>query len=86
MRFLLILNFISKIFAPFIDLNTFDLTLGINVNLLRYMNNQPIRLMSKSARKNQPIFIIEFDLLKPGSSNSVAAASSDEEQFHDAKE
>lgn len=52
-----------EIFAPFIDLNTFDLTLGINVNLLRYLNNQPIRLICKSLSKNVPFFIVEFDLM-----------------------
>ncbi|RKO88451.1 hypothetical protein BDK51DRAFT_32657 [Blyttiomyces helicus] len=55
-----------EIFAPFIDLNTFDLTLGININLLGYMNNQPIRLMSKSWTKNIPFFVIEFDLVEDG--------------------
>ncbi|KAJ3266425.1 hypothetical protein HDU77_001036 [Chytriomyces hyalinus] len=53
-----------EIFAPFIDLNTFDLNLGINVNLVRYLNNQPIRLVCKSLSKNIPFFIVEFDLLK----------------------
>ncbi|KAJ3129292.1 hypothetical protein HK100_008715 [Physocladia obscura] len=54
----------SEIFAPFIDLNTFDLNLGINVNLVRYLNNQPIRLVCKSLSKNIPFFIVEFDLEK----------------------
>ncbi|KAJ3131942.1 hypothetical protein HK100_005854 [Physocladia obscura] len=53
-----------EIFAPFIDLNTFDLNLGINVNLVRYLNNQPIRLVCKSLSKNIPFFIVEFDLEK----------------------
>ncbi|KAI9207468.1 uncharacterized protein BJ171DRAFT_492820 [Polychytrium aggregatum] len=51
-----------EIFAPFIDLNTFDLSLGININLLRYLNDQPIRLMAKSQKDNTPFFVIEFDL------------------------
>ncbi|KAI9325107.1 hypothetical protein DFJ73DRAFT_220223 [Zopfochytrium polystomum] len=55
-----------EIFAPFIDFNTFDLTLGINVNLLRYLTNQPIRLICKSLSKNVPFFIIEFDLQGDG--------------------
>ncbi|KAJ3354346.1 hypothetical protein HDU83_005501 [Entophlyctis luteolus] len=53
-----------EIFAPFIDLNTFDLNLGISVNLVRYLNNQPIRLVCKSLSKNIPFFIVEFDLEK----------------------
>ncbi|KAJ3033070.1 hypothetical protein HDV00_006802, partial [Rhizophlyctis rosea] len=45
-----------EIFAPFIDLNTFDLTLGININLLQYLRGQPIRMMAKSWAKNVPFF------------------------------
>ncbi|KAJ3196709.1 hypothetical protein HK101_008048 [Irineochytrium annulatum] len=55
-----------EIFAPFIDFNTFDLTLGINVNLLRYLTGQPIRLMCKSHSKNVPFFIVEFFLTGDG--------------------
>ncbi|KAJ3404071.1 hypothetical protein HDV05_007365 [Chytridiales sp. JEL 0842] len=55
-----------EIFAPFMDFNTFDLTLGINVNCLRYINHQPIRLICKSLSKNIPFYIIEFDLLGDG--------------------
>ncbi|KAJ3065955.1 hypothetical protein HDU98_010697 [Podochytrium sp. JEL0797] len=55
-----------EIFAPFIDFNTFDLNLGINVNLIRYLNNQPIRLVCKSLSKNVPFFIVEFDLMREG--------------------
>jgi hypothetical protein len=59
-------NLTIKIFAPFIDFNTFDLTLGINVNLLRYLTKQPIRLICKSLSKNIPFYVIEFDLLGDG--------------------
>ncbi|TPX30952.1 hypothetical protein SmJEL517_g05628 [Synchytrium microbalum] len=52
-----------EIFAPFMDFNTYDLSLGINVNVLKYANYQPIRLFTKSASKNIPFFIIEFDLV-----------------------
>ncbi|KAJ3201997.1 hypothetical protein HK099_002026 [Clydaea vesicula] len=53
-----------EIFAPFIDLNTFDLNLGININIFRYLNDQPLRLMAKSQALNKSIFVIEFDLLE----------------------
>ncbi|KAJ3181940.1 hypothetical protein HDU85_003457 [Gaertneriomyces sp. JEL0708] len=53
----------TEIFAPFIDLNTFDLTLGININLLQYLNGQPIRMMSKSLSKGDPFYVVEFDLV-----------------------
>jgi len=53
-----------EIFAPFIDLNTFDLSLGINVNVHKYLNNQPIRLMSKSQSMNEQFFVVEFDLVR----------------------
>ncbi|KAJ3115840.1 hypothetical protein HDU96_011028 [Phlyctochytrium bullatum] len=55
-----------EIFAPFIDFNTFDLTLGINVNLLRYLSDQPIRLICKSHSKNVPFYVIEFLLIGDG--------------------
>ncbi|KAH9271273.1 hypothetical protein BASA83_006595 [Batrachochytrium salamandrivorans] len=59
-----------EIFAPFIDLNTFDLNLGINVNLLRYLKKQPLRLMAKSQSKSIYLFVIEFDLIKTTDSDS----------------
>ncbi|KAI8914868.1 hypothetical protein DFJ77DRAFT_500774 [Powellomyces hirtus] len=55
-----------EMFAPFIDLNTFDLNLGININLLQYLNKHPLRLMSKSISKDIPFFIIEFALVEEG--------------------
>jgi hypothetical protein len=45
------------------DFNSFDLSLGINVNLVRYLSKQPIRLFAKSQAKNVTFFCIEFDLL-----------------------
>ncbi|KAJ3152156.1 hypothetical protein HDU89_001375 [Geranomyces variabilis] len=53
-----------EMFAPFIDLNTFDLNLGININLLQYLNKHPLRLISKSLSKDIPFFIIEFALVE----------------------
>ncbi|KAJ3312871.1 hypothetical protein HDU76_002786 [Blyttiomyces sp. JEL0837] len=80
-----------EIFAPFIDFNTFDLTLGINVNLLRYLTNQPIRLICKSLSKNIPFFIVEFDLIEDpvaadGAGAGAANGSSGEETFEEAQE
>ena len=45
-------------------MNTFDLTLGINVNLVKYLNKQPLRLLAKRKSLNTHLFIIEFDLIK----------------------
>ncbi|EGF81903.1 hypothetical protein BATDEDRAFT_34647 [Batrachochytrium dendrobatidis JAM81] len=59
-----------EIFAPFIDLNTFDLNLGISMNLLRYLKRQPLRLMAKSQSKNIYLFVVEFDLVKTSDSDS----------------
>eukprot|EP00842_Homolaphlyctis_polyrhiza_P000734 jgi/Hompol1/1661/HPOL_005674-RA len=73
-----------EIFAPFIDLNTFDLTLGININLLRYLKKQPVRLMAKSQSKNIHLFVIEFDLVK--TSDSDSGDTDDAEDFHSAEE
>lgn len=33
------------------------------MNLVRYLNKQPIRLSAKSQTKNIPFFVIEFDLI-----------------------
>jgi hypothetical protein len=46
------------------DLNTFDVSLGINVNALQYLNEQPIRMMSKSQSTGRVFFVIEFNLIK----------------------
>lgn len=33
------------------------------MNLLRYLENQPIRLVAKSRSLDKPLFVIEFDLI-----------------------
>jgi hypothetical protein len=45
------------------NLNTFDLSLGININAIPYLNNQPIRMMAKSKQTGKYFFIVEFDLV-----------------------
>ncbi|KAI8898161.1 hypothetical protein BC833DRAFT_590740 [Globomyces pollinis-pini] len=52
-----------EIYAPFINFNTFDVSMGININILRYLNEQPIRLLAKSQSTNQTFFVVEFDLV-----------------------
>jgi hypothetical protein len=44
-------------------LNTFDLSLGININTLQYMNQQPIRMLAKSQSTGVVFFWVEFDLV-----------------------
>jgi hypothetical protein len=62
-----------EIFAPFMDFNKFDLSLGLNINVLRYILHQPIRLICKSGSTNIPFFVIEFDLIPdPNASDSLA--------------
>ena len=61
------------------DLNTFDLALGINVNLIRYTNEQPIRLTAKSQSKNTPFFFIEFFLTEMDGSIVTPSTLSPEE-------
>jgi len=48
-----------EIFAPFINLNTFDISLGININILKYLNNQPLKLVC-CTNANYPEEKIEF--------------------------
>lgn len=57
---LIIIIFVLKIFAPFIDLNTFDVSLGIRVNLIHYLNNQPLVFKAKSKSLNRDLFVVEF--------------------------
>jgi len=57
-----------EIFAPFINLNTFDISLGININILKYLNNQPLKLVCRT-NENYPeerveFINIEFDLVE----------------------
>jgi len=57
-----------EIFAPFINLNTFDISLGININIIKYLNDQPLKLVARTNENypNKPIeFInIAFDLVE----------------------
>lgn len=58
-----------EVFAPFINFNTFDISLGININILKYLNNQPLRLIARTNEKNVSydvtnFFNIEFDLVE----------------------
>ncbi|KAJ1556592.1 hypothetical protein HK096_000031, partial [Nowakowskiella sp. JEL0078] len=54
-----------EIFAPFMDFNTFDLTLGLNINVMPYLKNQPIRIIMKSKSKNIPFYVVEYALVDP---------------------
>lgn len=63
-------------FAPFLNFNTFDLSLGININIIQMMNQQPIRLLCKSRSRNIPFFYVEFMLCK--SDGSIYDPSEDE--------
>ncbi|KAI9099510.1 hypothetical protein DFS34DRAFT_693906 [Phlyctochytrium arcticum] len=75
-----------EIFAPFMNLNTFDLSLGISINLLQYLNKQPIRLISKSLVKNVPFFVIEFDLVHENTeTDSDQSTTGGSEVFEDAQ-
>ncbi|KAI8803240.1 hypothetical protein BJ742DRAFT_908783 [Cladochytrium replicatum] len=60
-----------EIFAPFMDFNTFDLSLGVNINALRYLNDQPITMIMKSKSKNIPFFVMEFALVDPDAEKSA---------------
>jgi len=56
-----------EIFAPFINLNTFDISLGININIIKYLNNQPLKLVART-NENYPgkrveFINLEFDLV-----------------------
>jgi len=57
-----------EIFAPFINLNTFDISLGININIIKYLNNQPLKLVARTNEKypdKKIEFInLEFDLVE----------------------
>lgn len=54
-----------EIFAPFINMNTFDLSLGISINILKYLEGQPVRMVAKSWKSDKSLFVVEFDLIHP---------------------
>lgn len=74
------------------DLNTFDLTLGINVNLVSYLNKQPIRLITKCQSLNKSLVVVEFErvvvdesgLFVPTTNSSPVQSSDVDEEFVDA--
>lgn len=51
-------------FAPFINMNSFDLSLGLSLNIFKTLNEQPIRLVAKSKSANVIFFMVEFALVK----------------------
>jgi len=57
-----------EIFAPFINLNTFDISLGININIIKYLNNQPLKLVARTNNnypgKREEFINLEFDLVE----------------------
>jgi len=64
-----------EIFAPFINLNTFDISLGININIIRYLNNQPLKLVART-NSNYPgereeFLNLEFDLVEKEGEDSL---------------
>lgn len=56
-----------EIFAPFINLNTFDISLGININILKYLNDQPLKLVARTNENYEgprvEFINLEFDLV-----------------------
>jgi len=56
-----------EIFAPFINLNTFDISLGININILKYLNDQPLKLVARTNENYEgervEFLNLEFDLV-----------------------
>ncbi|KAI8898601.1 hypothetical protein BC833DRAFT_589183 [Globomyces pollinis-pini] len=51
-------------FGPSIDFNTFQLSLGIHIDITRYLNHQPVRFMAKSKSLDTTLFVIEFKLVE----------------------
>lgn len=51
-------------FLPYMNFNTFDLKLGpLGANLHKYVNDQPVRYMARSAdRPDEVFFMVEFSL------------------------
>lgn len=45
-------------------MNTFDVSLGMNINVKSYINYQPIRFTSKSRSSGKTFFAMEFELVK----------------------
>ncbi|KAJ3367616.1 hypothetical protein HDU91_001250 [Kappamyces sp. JEL0680] len=53
----------GEFFGPTIDFNTMKLSLGIHIDIQRYINKQPIRFVAKSRSTGLVFFVFEFDLV-----------------------
>jgi hypothetical protein len=52
-----------EFFGPKIDFNTFELSLGIHIDIRERINNQPVRFIARNSKTNQSYFVVEFDLV-----------------------
>ena len=68
------------------DLNTFDVSLGLTINLQPYINNQPLCLVAKSQSMKKTLFVVEFDYLYEDDTQKEHERSktSDDDVFEDA--
>ncbi|ORX88435.1 hypothetical protein K493DRAFT_341280 [Basidiobolus meristosporus CBS 931.73] len=53
--------FAFDFFAPHMDFNTFDVKLGISINVEKYIDNHPIRYTCRSKDGETIYFVLQFD-------------------------
>ncbi|KAI8622407.1 hypothetical protein BC830DRAFT_1057231 [Chytriomyces sp. MP71] len=50
-------------YTPHIDFNSFDVNMGLSINMMKYTDNQPHTVVFKSVSKNQALFAFECRLV-----------------------
>ncbi|KAF9357607.1 hypothetical protein BGX34_009290 [Mortierella sp. NVP85] len=53
-----------EFFSPHMDFNTFDIRLGLSMNVRKYLNNQPVRYTCRTLEGNTVFWAVEFELIE----------------------
>ncbi|KAF9432676.1 hypothetical protein BGZ76_010460 [Entomortierella beljakovae] len=52
-----------EFFSPHFDFNTFDIRLGLSMNIRKYLNNQPVRYTCRSLSGDVVFWVVQFELV-----------------------
>ncbi|KAF9191442.1 hypothetical protein BGZ49_003547, partial [Haplosporangium sp. Z 27] len=52
-----------EFFSPHIDFNTFDIRLGLSMNIRKYLKGQPVRYTCRSLSGDAVFWVVQFDLI-----------------------
>ncbi|KAI8357629.1 hypothetical protein B0O80DRAFT_445440 [Mortierella sp. GBAus27b] len=53
-----------EFFSPHMDFNTFDIRLGLSLNVRKYLNSQPVRYTCRSLDGSKVFWAVEFELIE----------------------